>query len=76
MDEWLTDACDRIAAASGLSRSDLDLDEADMTTLLDLARLAAHESGARTNAPLLCYILGRASGQAELGTLAEALRGE
>jgi hypothetical protein len=28
-------------------------------TLLDLARIAAHEGGDRTNAPLLCYLLGR-----------------
>lgn len=43
-------------------------------TLLDLARIAAHESGERTNAPLLCYLLGRADGGAELELLAEALR--
>lgn len=27
--------------------------------LLDAAGFAAHESGARTNAPLLCYLIGK-----------------
>jgi hypothetical protein len=45
-----------------------------MRTLLDLARVAAHDSGERTNAPLLCYLLGVAVGRgAELGELADAL---
>jgi hypothetical protein len=43
-------------------------------TLLDLARIAAHESGERTNAPLLCYFLGRADRGSDLDALAEALR--
>jgi hypothetical protein len=43
-------------------------------TLLDLARVAAHDSGERTNAPLLCYVLGVAVGRgAELRELADAL---
>jgi hypothetical protein len=42
--------------------------------LLDLARVAAHDSGERTNAPLLCYVLGVAVGRgADLGKLADAL---
>jgi hypothetical protein len=48
------------------------LSDADAKTLLDLARTAAHESGDRTNAPLLCYLLGRAGG--ELDALAEIVR--
>ena len=37
-------------------------------------RIAAHESGERTNAPLLCYLVGRAQGGADLDTLADAVR--
>jgi hypothetical protein len=46
-----------------------------VTTLLDVARIAAHDSGARTNAPLLCYLIGLAqAGGADLKTLAAAVR--
>jgi hypothetical protein len=48
------------------------LTEEEQKTLLDLARVAAHDGGERTNAPLLCYLLGRAGG--ELDTLAEIVR--
>jgi hypothetical protein len=44
--------------------------------LLELARIAAHESGERTNAPLLCYLIGRAERGVALETLAEAARQE
>ena len=57
MDAWLTAAAERL----GLSREELSA--ADETVLLDQARIAAHESGARTNAPLLCYLLGLAAGR-------------
>ncbi|HET8893170.1 MAG TPA: DUF6457 domain-containing protein [Gaiellaceae bacterium] len=43
-------------------------------TILDLARIAAHESGDRTNAPLLCYLVGRAQGDKSLDELAEIVR--
>jgi len=42
--------------------------------LLGLAGDAAHESGARTNAPLLCYLVGRAQGSRSLEELAEIVR--
>lgn len=64
MNEWLT----RQAEALGVA----GLSDAEATTLLELARVAAHESGDRTNAPLLCYLLGRADG--ELDALAETVR--
>ena len=51
-----------------------ELSSDDARTLLDLAAHAAHESGARTNAPLLCYLVGRAQGGADLETLADAVR--
>jgi hypothetical protein len=53
----------------------LELSDDDASTLLDLARIAAHESGERTNAPLLCYLVGLARrGGADLDPLADAVR--
>jgi hypothetical protein len=74
MDAWLTEARDSLALASGVPAEQLDLDEEQSRTLLDLARIAAHDSGERTNAPLLCYLVGRAQGGADLETLADAVR--
>jgi hypothetical protein len=64
MNEWLAKQADALGV-EGLS-------EPDAETLLDLARIAAHESGDRRNAPLLCYLLGRAGGDVE--RLAEIVR--
>jgi hypothetical protein len=50
----------RIADESGIDRAALALESGDAETLLRLAAVAAHESGDRTNAPLLCHVLGRA----------------
>jgi hypothetical protein len=67
VDPWLQAARDKVAPG-------LELSAVDTRTLLDLARVAAHESGERTNAPLLCYLLGVAVGRgADLGALADAL---
>src|SRR5438067_900015 len=74
MDAWLADACDALAGAAGVPRKRLELADDDVAVLLDLARIAAHESGERTNAPLLCYLVGRAQGDADLGDLADAVR--
>ena len=76
MDAWLTQARDAIAGAAGLHRDRLEVDDEAAATLLDLARIAAHESGERTNAPLLCYLIGRAEDAASLDELAEAVRGQ
>jgi hypothetical protein len=74
VDAWLSHARDAIAGAAGVSPSDLELSDDDVRTVLDLARIAAHDSGERTNAPLLCYLVGRAQGSAALDTLADAVR--
>jgi hypothetical protein len=58
--DWLTDMTERLAAATGVPPTRLAIDDATAERLLDLAGLAAHASGARTNAPLLCHVLGRA----------------
>jgi Domain of unknown function (DUF6457) len=67
MDDWLRRA---VAAAGG----EVALSAEDEQTLLDLARIAAHATGDRTNAPLLCYLLGRVQGERPLNELAEAVR--
>jgi len=74
MDDWLTQARDAIARESGIDPAQLDLDDDAVSTLLELARVAAHESGERTNAPLLCYLVGQAEGAASLDRLADAVR--
>ena len=74
MDQWLTQARDALARASGVPAEELELDDERVRSLLELARVAAHESGERTNAPLLCYLVGRAQGDADLGELAAAVR--
>jgi Domain of unknown function (DUF6457) len=63
MDAWLTQVRDAVAASTGIPASELEIDEAQAQQLLDLARIAAHESGERTNAPLLTYLAGIAVGR-------------
>jgi hypothetical protein len=74
MDAWLTEARNALAQAAGVAPGELELDDEQARTLLDLARIAAHDSGERTNAPLLCYLVGRAERGADLDTLADAVR--
>jgi len=57
---WIGDMTARIAVAAGLDAQMLTISEADAEELLRLAGVAAHASGDRTNAPLLCHVLGRA----------------
>ena len=63
MSEWLDNAGRRLAEASGDDRAAYGLSAADIEAVLDLARVAAHDSGDRTNAPLVCYLLGLARGR-------------
>ena len=76
MDDWLSQRADELADAAGVPREALELDSATMRDLLDLARIAAHESGQRVNAPLLCYLVGLAQGgsAADVHALADAVR--
>ncbi len=74
MDAWLRDARDTLAEAAGIPPEQLELDAEETRTLLDLARIAAHDSGERTNAPLLCYLVGLARRDVELDELADAVR--
>jgi hypothetical protein len=61
VNEWLA------ARAEALGVEGLDSEE--ISLLLNLAGDAAHESGQRTNAPLLCYLVGRAQGERSLDEL-------
>jgi uncharacterized protein DUF6457 len=63
MDEWLASASAKLARSVGGDPSEYELDERDVEVLLELARIAAHESGNRTNAPLVCYLVGLARGR-------------
>jgi hypothetical protein len=74
VDPWLADARDALVDEIGADPSTLELSDAETKILLNLARIAAHTSGERTNAPLLCYLVGRAQGNRELGELADAIR--
>jgi hypothetical protein len=57
---WMEGIEQHIASRAGLDGEALRLSAADAQVLLDLAGYAAHETGERTNAPLLCHVLGRA----------------
>ncbi len=70
----MTQAQEALSRTSGVPAGRLELDEEAAATLLELARVAAHESGERTNAPLLCYLIGRAQDGASLDELADAVR--
>jgi uncharacterized protein DUF6457 len=75
VNEWLDTRADALAEGTGIDRAALELSPEEIDSLLDLAAHAAHESGARTNAPLLCYLLGRARvGAASLDELDQIVR--
>jgi hypothetical protein len=63
VDGWLEEARAKLAAEVGDDPAAYDLTRAEMDELLELAREAAHRSGERTNAPLLCYLVGLARGR-------------
>ena len=78
MNEWLEAARRRLAEAVGEDVSGYDLSPADVERILELSRVAAHDSGERTNAPLLSYLVGLARGrnaERSLGELAEKASG-
>jgi len=78
VDEWLREARGRLAEEAGQTPESLDLSQAEIDELLELARIAAHDSGERINAPLLCYLVGLARGRAgaELSALVDATVGK
>jgi hypothetical protein len=78
VDGWLSSARDRLAQATGQDPTELDLGQADADEILELARIAAHESGERINAPLLCYLVGLAQGRrgGDLANIVDAVIGK
>jgi hypothetical protein len=75
VNDWLSARADALAQRSGVDRAALELSDEEIAALLDLAGHAAHESGVRTNAPLLCYLVGVArAGGASLAELDETAR--
>ena len=66
MDDWLESGPRPDRGGDG-SRSPaaLELGPEQASAILELARIAAHESGERTNAPLVCYLAGLAAGRSE-----------
>jgi len=75
VNDWLAARADALATRSGVDRASLELTEQEIEGLLELAGHAAHESGARTNAPLLCYLVGIArAGGVSLDELDEIVR--
>jgi hypothetical protein len=70
--EWLEDTRRRLE--TGIDDvGDLSLSPAHVELLLELARAAAHESGDRTNAPLVSYLVGLAQGRSPNITLEEVV---
>ena len=75
MNQWLSAQAGLLASQTGVDRASLELSPQEIDRVLELAALAAHESGERTNAPVLCYLIGlaRAHG-ATLEELSELVR--
>jgi uncharacterized protein DUF6457 len=59
--DWLEEARQRLESVEGAGG--LALSSKDAELLLQLARIAAHDSGERTNAPLVCFLVGLAVGR-------------
>ena len=78
MHEWLVEASRKLASETGAAVADYELEQDEIDDLLELARVAAHESGERINAPLVCYLAGLARGRHgnELGDLVDAVVGK
>jgi hypothetical protein len=76
--EWLESARDRLADETGDDPPAYELDQDAIDELLELARIASHESGERINAPLVCYLVGLAQGRhgADLSDLIDAVVGK
>jgi len=74
VNDWLDQAVRRLAEATGQPPGDFALDQAAIDALLDLARVAAHDSGERTNAPLASYLVGLAHGRTPAAQLADLTR--
>jgi hypothetical protein len=75
MHDWLERASGKLAAGVGDDPAAYRLTEGEIGDLLDLARIAAHDSDERTNAPLLAYLVGLAHGRHPDRSLADLVEG-
>lgn len=66
MHEWLQSASEKLGG--------VDLTADEQRELLELARVAAHTSGDRRNAPLVTYMVGIARGRGDTRSVAEIVR--
>ncbi|HET8585722.1 MAG TPA: DUF6457 domain-containing protein [Gaiellaceae bacterium] len=66
MHEWLQSA--------GAKLGGIELTADEQRDLLELARVAAHTSGDRRNAPLVTYMVGIARGRGDTRSVAEIVR--
>lgn len=71
--EWLDQARHDLALAVGDQPAAYELSAEDVSALLELAGVAAHESGDRKNAPLTTYLLGLARGRHPEQSVADLL---
>jgi uncharacterized protein DUF6457 len=62
VNDWLSERADALAQATGVDRAAFDLSDDEVERVLELAGYAAHATDLRTNAPLLCYLVGLARG--------------
>jgi len=69
--EWLEAASRRLSEGVQDDPERYRFDEGEIDLILDLAGVAAHEGGHKTNAPLLSYLVGLAHGRHPDATLAE-----
>ncbi len=67
MNEWL----ERVSAAIGNGEQ---LSDEDADALLKIARIAAHTSDDRRNAPLLTYLIGRSHGERPLSEILDEVQ--
>jgi hypothetical protein len=67
VNEWLK----RVAREVGC---DEELSDDDADALLKIARIAAHTSDDRRNAPLLTYLIGRSHGDRPLAEILERVQ--
>ncbi|MEI8106165.1 MAG: DUF6457 domain-containing protein [Actinomycetes bacterium] len=68
MYEWLEATLSRLSEGVGDDPALYRLEDLDIDHFLDLAGVAAHDGGHKTNAPILSYYLGVAHGRhPELG---------
>jgi hypothetical protein len=78
VNEWLGEAGAKLVEATGDAPEVYELDAETVELLLDLARIAAHTSGDRRNAPLVSYLVGLAHGRRgdlSVDDLVRAVRG-